>query len=179
MGVQVDARVAGPQRGPGSWRWRTTMASIDRYGTQWRARWRTPDGKSRSKVFKRKLDAERFLTGVEHNKLTGGYVDPQAGKVTFKSYATEWAARQVWRPASAAVYSQSLGRVFPTIGDRPLAQLRTSELQALVRKLSDDGLAPATIETTYRAVVAVLKAATVDRIIAVSPATGVKLPRAD
>jgi integrase len=155
------------------------MASIDRYGSQWRARWRTPDGKSRSKVFRRKLDAERWLTSVEHNKLTGGYVDPQAGKVTFRSFAADWASRQVWRPASAAVYNQSLGRVYPTIGDRPLAQLRTSELQALVRKLSDAGLAPATIETTYRAVVAVLKAAVTDRVIAVSPAVGIKLPRAD
>jgi integrase len=155
------------------------MASIDRYGDRWRARWRTPDGKSRSKVFRRKLDAERHLTGVEHGKLTGSYVDPAAGKITFKSYATEWLGRQVWRPTSAAVYSQSLARVYPTIADRPLAQLRTSELQALVRRLSDSGLAPATVETTYRAVVAVLKAAVTDRVIAVSPAVGVKVPRAD
>jgi integrase len=155
------------------------MASVDRYGDRWRARWRTPDGKSRSKVFKRKLDADRFLTSVEHNKLTGGYVDPSAGKVTFKSYATDWASRQVWRPASTAIYSQSFQRVYPTIGDRPLAQLRTSELQALVRKLSDDGLAPTTIESTYRAAVAVLKAAVADRVIAVSPAVGIKLPRAN
>jgi integrase len=52
-------------------------------------------------------------------------------------------------------------------------------MQALVRKLSDDGMAPATIESTYRAVAAVLKAAVVDRVIAVSPAVGVKVPRAD
>jgi hypothetical protein len=115
------------------------MASIDRYGTQWRARWRTPSGKSRSKVFRRKLDAERFLTNVEHNKLTGGYVDPQAGKVTFKSDATEWAGRQVWRPSTAENTAAQLARVFPVIGDRPLAQLHTSELQAMVRKLSDNG----------------------------------------
>jgi integrase len=155
------------------------MASIDRYGDRWRARWRTPDGKSRSKVFRRKLDAERHLTSVEHGKLTGSYVDPAAGKVTFRSYATEWSGRQVWHPASIAVYAQSLGRVYPVIGDRPLAQLRASELQALVRRLSDDGLAPATIETTFRAVVAVLKAAVVDRVITTSPAVGIKLPRAD
>jgi integrase len=155
------------------------MASIDKYGTQWRARWRTPDGKSRSKVFRRKLDAERFLTSVEHHKLTGGYVDPQAGKVTFLSYAKEWSSRQVWRPSSAAVYGLALSRVYPTIGDRPLAQLRTSELQALVRKLSDSGLAPATIETTFRVVAAVLKAAVTDRVITASPAGGIKLPRTD
>ena len=42
---------------------------------KYRARWRDPDGKSRSSTFIRKADAERFLTGQEHSKLTGGYVD--------------------------------------------------------------------------------------------------------
>src|SRR5690606_25570259 len=46
------------------------------------ARWRTPDGKSREKWFDRKLDAENFLTSIEHRKLTGEYVDPQAGRIT-------------------------------------------------------------------------------------------------
>jgi hypothetical protein len=34
-------------------------------------------------------------------------------------------------------------------GDRPIGQLRTSELQALVRKLTDNGLAPATVRVTF------------------------------
>lgn len=155
------------------------MASIDRYGTQWRARWRTPDGKSRSKVFKRKLDAERHLTSVQHAVLVGSYVDPAAGKVTFQSYATEWAGRQVWRANTVAHYAGQLGRVYPTIGDRPLAQLRTSELQALVRKFTDSGLAPSTVRAAHRAVASVLKAAVTDRLIVSNPAVGVRVPRVD
>jgi hypothetical protein len=46
--------------------------------------------------------------------------------------------------------------VFPVIGDRPVVQLRTSELQALVKALSAT-LARATVEATYRAVAAVLR----------------------
>jgi hypothetical protein len=34
-------------------------------------------------------------------------------------------------------------------GDRPIGLLRTSELQALVRKLTDNGLAPATVRVTF------------------------------
>lgn len=63
------------------------MPSIDRTGTGWRARWRAPDGGSRSKSFKRKVDAERFLTNVESSKLTGNYLDPAAGRVTFGTIA--------------------------------------------------------------------------------------------
>jgi hypothetical protein len=71
------------------------MASIDRHpGGRWRARWRTPDGRSRSQVFDRKVDAERLLTSIEHSKLTGGYVDAAAGKVTVGEYWADWAQRQ-------------------------------------------------------------------------------------
>src|SRR5829696_3677677 len=154
------------------------MASVDRYRDGWRARWRTPDGHQRSKVFARKLDAHRHLAGVEHAKLTGGYVDPQAGRVTFESYTVDWAARQMWRPSTADAYAAAFARVFPVIGVRPLAQLRTSELQALVKVLADR-LAPSTVEATYRAVAAVLTAAVTDRVLTSSPATVVKLPRAD
>lgn len=157
-----------------------TMASIERYkGSRWRAHWRDTAGMSQSKVFDRKGDAQRFLTQVEHQRLTGSYVDPKAGKVTFRAYVAEWSARQVWRSSTAAHYAHAFARVLPTIGERPIGAIRTGELQALVRKLTDDDLAAATVQATYRAVAAVFKAALADRVITVSPATGVKLPRAD
>ena len=59
------------------------MASItkrDGRGDPWRVRYRDPQGKSKSKQFARKADAERFLITVEADKLRGAYVDPNAGK---------------------------------------------------------------------------------------------------
>lgn len=70
------------------------MASIDRTRIEWRARWRTPDGASRSKNFKRKLDTEHFLTRVESSKLACDYVDPAAGRVTVGVFAKSWLASQ-------------------------------------------------------------------------------------
>lgn len=61
------------------------MGSIDRTKTEWRARWRTPEGASRSRNFKRKADAERFLTHIEASKLDPNYVDPAAGRVTLET----------------------------------------------------------------------------------------------
>jgi hypothetical protein len=55
---------------------------------KYRARYRTPDGASRSKTFTRKVDAERFLETTGHRKSVGEYVDPLASKVTFKTYST-------------------------------------------------------------------------------------------
>ena len=50
---------------------------------RWRARYRDPAGRERSKSFTRKVDAERFLVSIEDAKLRGAYVDPQLGRVAF------------------------------------------------------------------------------------------------
>ena len=59
-------------------------------GRRWRARYTDPDGKERSRSFDKKVDADRFLTEVEHSKLTGSYLDPDAGRVTLASRARLW-----------------------------------------------------------------------------------------
>jgi len=143
----------------------------------WRARYRDPDGRARSKNFARKADAEQFLVGVDHSKLSGTYVDPSAGRVTFRDYAERWRAIQVHRPSTAAQVETNLRiHVFPHLGDRPLAAIRPTELQAWVRARKEV-LEPATIELVYRYIVAILRAAVADRLIATSPAVGIKLPK--
>lgn len=87
------------------------MASVDRTQTGWRARWRTPEGASRSKSFKRKVDAERFLTGVESSKLAGNYLDPVAGRVVFSAFAEGWLASQTFDPSTHDL--RSAGRPRP------------------------------------------------------------------
>lgn len=49
-------------------------------GIVWRARYRDPTNRERSKTFPRKVDAERFLASVESAKLKGEWIDPEAGK---------------------------------------------------------------------------------------------------
>lgn len=155
------------------------MASVTKVSTGWRARWRTPEGESRSKTFRLKADAEIHLTTVEGAKLRGAYVDPSAGKVTFREYAERWRAIQVHRPTTTAQLETNLRRhVFPTFGDRPLASIRPSEVQAWV-KATSEGLAPATVELVYRYLVAIFRAAIADRLIITSPAVGIRLPKAE
>jgi integrase len=66
--------------------------------------------------------------------------------------------------------------VLPVLGDRPLGQVRASEVQALARGLSDR-LAPSTVAVVYRHVAAVFAAAVRDRRIASSPCVGITLPK--
>jgi len=153
------------------------MASIAKTAAgTYRARWRTPDGRTTAKTFAKRGDAERHLTIIEHSKLSGSYVDPAAGRITFAEYAEQWRAMQVHRPASAVAVEVTLRRhVVPRLGHRPMAQIRHSEVQSLIRECAET-LAPGTVRNVYVRVSAIFRAAVADRVIAVDPTAGVKLP---
>lgn len=105
--------------------------------SKWVARWRSPEGASREKVFDRKVDAEQHLTSIEHAKLSGAYVDPRAGQITFRTYAEQWRASQVHLAGTAdQIESRLRMHVYPRIGDRPMGAIRPSEIQALVKALT-------------------------------------------
>lgn len=157
------------------------MASIDRYergGRKgWRARWRDPEGNQRTQVFDRKVDAEQHLTSVEHRKLLGDYIDPNAGRVTFQAYAEEWRVRQVHRPSTRHQVETYLRRhAYPVMGDRELRAIRKSDVQAWVTGRSEV-LAPGSVELVYRYVASIFADAVEDRLIARSPCSGIRLPR--
>jgi hypothetical protein len=61
-----------------------------------RAWYRDAPDKEHSRHFARKLDAQRWLDEVTASVVTGQYVDPKAGRVTFETVYAEWAASQVW-----------------------------------------------------------------------------------
>jgi integrase len=154
------------------------MASIDRWkGNQWRARWRDPDGASKSKVCPRKVDAERFLTSIEHRKLTGTYVDVAAGKQTFKSYADEWAAAQDWKDSSREGWPYVLARLDSRIGKQPLAAIDRLALQGLQRSLAAD-YARSTVTLTMAYATMVMRAAYMNGRIGRDPTAGLRGPKA-
>ena len=111
------------------------MASInkraDRPGTPWEARWREyPGGPQRIKRFARKVDAERFLDGIRGDLARGAYVDPFAGKQTFKAFADEWAEAQDWKATSRESWQHVRARLLPHLGDLPLASIDRSRCKA-------------------------------------------------
>lgn len=163
------------------------MASVERWKPKandpkrrprYRARWRDPDGRQQTRVFDRKVDADQFLATVEHRKLVGEYVDPNAGRVTLREYAEAWRARQVHRPATQELVESRLRlHVYPALGDRQLRTIRPSDVQALVTDRASV-VSPRTVETMYRYLHSILRDAERDRLISRSPCDGIKLPRA-
>lgn len=153
------------------------MASIDKVGTGWRARWRTPEGESRSTTFAKKVDAERWLTHTEHSKLSGVYTDPSAGKVTFAKYANDWVSMQVWRPSTTVrVEAIVANHLEPRFGTTAMASITPSQVQMMVKSLSAT-MAPGSVRGIHSVLASIFLTAIRDRVVASSPCTpDIKLP---
>jgi len=79
------------------------MASIEKRTRNGRVsysvRYRDPAGRSRRKVFARKVDATRWLAENETAKQERRWVDPAAGRERFDEWAERWyATTAVLRP---------------------------------------------------------------------------------
>ena len=158
------------------------MASIARRPDgRWRPRYRDEAGKEHSRHFDRKSDAQRWLDEVTASIVVGDYVDPDAGKITFKAWFEQWSSRQVWERGTMLAAQQAAASV--TFADVPMRQIRPSHVQQWIKAMSrpastrKSGLAPSTIRTRYNYVHISLRAAVLDRVIKADPSAGVALPR--
>lgn len=143
----------------------------------YQARWVDPDGAEQSEQFDRWEDANDKCISVEHSKRVGSYVDTHAGKVRFRSYASQWLSNQVHRTATAKQYETALRlHVFPALGDRPVSAIRRSDVAALVKRLSVTYSAR-TVRSSYAVVQLVFSAAVLDHMIARTPCEQIKLPK--
>lgn len=140
----------------------------------WRGSYRDEAGKQHTKSFKRQVDAKRWVTTEESKVVRGDWIDPAAGKITFATFYTDWAPRQVW--LSSTRENADLATAGVTFGDMPLRSIRRSHVEAWVKNMTAR-LAPTTIDTRFTIVRGVFRAAVADRLIASDPTMGVVLPR--
>ncbi|MEU8220898.1 site-specific integrase [Micromonospora taraxaci] len=154
------------------------MAAVEkdptRRKTPYVVRWRDEAGRQRKRGFARKVDADRYRAEVEHKLNTGAYIDPALGRTTLRAYGEAWRAAQVHRENTASrTKSQLHVHVYPRLGDRPIAAVRNTELQAFVTSLD---LAPSSVRPVWATLRAIFGAAVRDRAIGHDPCLGVKLP---
>jgi integrase len=96
-------------------------------GKRWKARYLDPDGRQRSKAFARKADADRFLTEIEHSKIAGSYLDPDAGRVTLRSRVPLWLEGLTCDSTTRHHIAGRVNRhVLPRLGDKRLDVLARS-----------------------------------------------------
>lgn len=158
------------------------MASVERVAKKngekaWRARYRSPDGRSREQWFDRRVDAEQFLTSIEHSKLSGSFIDPNAGQIRFEVFAEEWAAAQDWKATSRESWPPVLVRMVPHLGGMPLSSIDQLTLKTMRQKLSTR-YARSTVTLTMAYAGMIMRAAYASGRIGRDPTRGLKPPKA-
>jgi integrase len=142
---------------------------------KWRARYRDERGQERTQHFDRRVDAQFWLDQITTSVITGTYADPKAGQITFAAFFGEWSARQVWAPGT--VVAMALAAHSVPFSDKPMRQIRRSDVEVWIKSMDAAGLAPGTIKTRYVNVRSVFRAAVKDRVISTDPTDTVRLPR--
>ncbi len=139
-------------------------------GPRYDVRYRTPDGAVRTKTFPREADARRFANDVETQKNRGEFVDPHAGRVTFREFASEWLTeRPNLRPRTRETYNSQLElHVYPVLGDVELGRLNPRDIRRWHAHLSTR-LGPATVAKCYRLTRTILATAVTDELIMRNP----------
>lgn len=145
-------------------------------GKRWQVRWRDAAGKQQKENFAKRSQADTRAATIEADLARGLYVDPAAGKESFRAVAERWRTTAVHRSGTASRVERALRiHIYPTFGDRPIVSIRPSEVQAWVKARSQV-LAPSTLRITFAYLVTVMHTAVRDRTIAVNPCAGIKLP---
>jgi hypothetical protein len=111
------------------------VASINKRpkGT-WRARYRDPVGKEHARHFTRKVHAQRWLDQLTTSLITGVYVDPAAGNVTFGDYWLGWSARQTWTNSTIVTAERSARST--TFWNLQLGRLKRAHVEEWVKAMT-------------------------------------------
>lgn len=147
----------------------------------WEAVYRDPDGRQRTRSFERRVDAQRFLTTVEADKLRGAYVDPAAGKRTLKEFAETWLAAQTFNESSREATEQRLRvHIYPTFGEMELRSITPSKVQQWLRGRQATNAA-SHVRVMLVNLSSILTAAVEDKVITTNPcaARSVRAPKVD
>ncbi|MFT4011244.1 MAG: hypothetical protein QM655_14510 [Nocardioidaceae bacterium] len=159
-----------------------------------RARYRDPSGKVRTvedldgrpRQFDRKREALRAAQEAENRARRDGWVDPDAGKITFRDYyLQQWYPSRTNAAATLARY-QSVFRsqLDPVFGDAELRKITRPMVQDWIAQQHHAGDNPATILKRFRTLSTILggrkgRSAVRDSLIQVNPCTGCDLPPLD
>ncbi len=138
-------------------------------------RYRDPNGKSREKWYKRKVDAQRSADGVETDKSRGEYLDPNAGRERFSATSERWLATRLDKARSTQDRDRSYlsSMILPEFGDRPIKSITPSDIEIWLAALDR---APNTRGKALQILRWIFDLARRDRLIAVNPAADVKPP---
>lgn len=154
------------------------MSSIYKLANgHYRARYRDPSGRSRSKTFRRKIDAQDFLDDTSTDVRRGEWTDPRQRRVSFDEWADRWWGTTVrLAPATRRGYWTKLERhVRPYFSGRRMLDIDYMDVEEFVAHLVDKGLGPKTIRECLNVTSRIFQGALKANVRRDNPAAGHQL----
>jgi integrase len=149
---------------------------VGRCTHSWQATYRRPDGREQTKTFKRQVDAEAWVAGMELTKHRGDWIDPANARRLFGDVARKWRESHIGAASTLQKLDNDLEKhIYPTFENKPIGAIARSDIQAWVKGRSLE-LSPSTVEVIYRYVSTIFRSAVDDGIITKSPCINIKLP---
>lgn len=136
------------------------------------------------RTFETKREADAFLAEARTAVERGSWVDPNAGRVTLRVYATRWLVDRVQlRPRTRELYEGLLRlHILPALGDLELVQLTPTAIRSWhAALLQAPRPGASTTAKAYRLLRTMLKTAVEDELLARNPCliTGAGIERPD
>src|SRR5699024_2977112 len=146
--------------------------------TTYRVRYRTPDGRFRSRAFRRRGDAVAYEREMEAQKRRGDWVDPQRGRITLAMVWEEYerAGMTHLRVTTQNGYRYAWKHIEPTFGRWPVAKIEHADVADWVSELSRS-VGTDTVRRVHGVLCRILDHACRTRRVPVNVARGVRLPK--
>jgi integrase len=148
-----------------------------RTGRRWRARYRGPDGRIRSRSFHRKVDADRWLDAQLVRIDRGDWLDPAAGNVSVGEWSGKWLMTLSLKPKTRAEYESLLrSRILPAFGAMPINRITPAAIREWTASMSAEGLSASRVRAAKGRLAQCLQMAVHDGLLLRNPAEGIKTP---
>ena len=143
-------------------------------------RLRDPAGKTYTRTFRTRKDAERFESTERADQARGSWLDPRGGDILVKDWAAQWLESNPAKSPSAYARDESVIRLHinPSIGDQRLGAITQPRVQSLVNVWTAKSK-PRTVQRQYDTLSAIFAAAVDGDLIARSPCRKIKQPVAE
>lgn len=165
------------------------MASIKKLPSgAWRARYRDESGREHAKHTRTKAEGQRWLDDQTAGLVRGDWVDPSAGRITFRQWWDQWADAQEWVKGTRDTADQVIASV--TFADLPIRAVNENHVRQWLKSLRMPevtrkdgrpgrraGLAASTRRTRFNYVRMCLGAAVRAHVIRLDPSAGITPPK--
>lgn len=135
------------------------------------------EGKVVRRRFRTKREAEDAYATIRVAAREGTFLSAADSRTTLDEYAMMFLAARRVRPSTLFSYETNYrNHISPVLGDRHMAKVTRQQIQALIRRAEDKGLAPSTVRGIYNLTAMLFRDGVFDGKLVKTPCFRISLP---